>query len=137
MPYRCSKLLQARVRSMGVTYSCLLKIETRLEIPADTGDFRLLSRRAVEALKATRERSRFVGGLVSWICYRQTGVRFIREERLAGQTMYPFRKMLKSAIDGITPFSFPPRFRSPLLRLRHFRAQFQLHRLCRAAETPH
>jgi dolichol-phosphate mannosyltransferase len=93
---------------MGVTYSCLLKIETRLEIPADTGDFRLLSRRAVEALKATRERSRFVGGLVSWICYRQTGVRFIREERLAGQTMYPFRKMLKSAIDGITPFSFPP-----------------------------
>jgi len=80
----------------------------RVPIPADTGDFRLLSRRVVEALKATRERSRFVRGLVSWIGYRQTGIRFVRQERAAGQTNYPFRKMLKFAIDGITSFSFFP-----------------------------
>lgn len=81
---------------------------SRVEIPADTGDFRLLSRRAVEGLRATTERNRFVRGLVGWIGYRQTGVRFVREERAAGETKYPFRKMLKFAIDGITSFSFVP-----------------------------
>jgi dolichol-phosphate mannosyltransferase len=95
-------------RATAALFYRVIRKLARLEIPADTGDFRLLSRRAVEALKATRERSRFVRGLVSWIGYRQTGVRFVRQERVAGQTKYPFRKMLKFAIDGITSFSFFP-----------------------------
>ncbi len=95
-------------RASAALFYRLIRKLARVEIPADTGDFRLLSRRAVEALKATRERSRFVRGLVSWIGYRQTGVRFVRQERVAGQTKYPFRKMLKFAIDGITAFSYLP-----------------------------
>ncbi|MBI2883470.1 MAG: glycosyltransferase family 2 protein [Candidatus Methylomirabilis oxyfera] len=86
----------------------VIKKLARIEIPVDTGDFRLLSRRAANALKSTRERSRFIRGLVSWVGYRQTGVKFVRQERFAGQTKYPFRKMLKFAIDGITAFSFVP-----------------------------
>ncbi len=86
----------------------LIRRLARFDIPADTGDFRLLSRRAVEALKKAKERGRFVRGLVSWIGYRQTGVRFVRQERVAGRTKYPFRKMLRFAVDGITSFSFLP-----------------------------
>lgn len=86
----------------------LIRKLSHVEIPVDTGDFRLLSRRAVEALKSAKERRRFVRGLVSWIGYRQTGVKFTREERVAGESKYPFRKMLKFAIDGITAFSFLP-----------------------------
>jgi dolichol-phosphate mannosyltransferase len=95
-------------RATAALFYRLIRKLSRLEIPADTGDFRLLSRRAVEALQSTKERNRFVRGLVSWIGYRQTGVRFVREERAAGKTKYPFRKMLKFAIDGITAFSFLP-----------------------------
>ncbi len=95
-------------RATAALFYRLIRKLSRIEIPADTGDFRLLSRRAVEALRATTERNRFVRGLVGWIGYRQTGVRFVREERAAGETKYPFRKMLKFAIDGITSFSFVP-----------------------------
>jgi polyisoprenyl-phosphate glycosyltransferase len=95
-------------RATAALFYRLIRKLSRIEIPADAGDFRLLSRRAVEALKATGERNRFVRGLVGWIGYRQTGVRFVREERTAGETKYPFRKMLKFAIDGITSFSFVP-----------------------------
>lgn len=95
-------------RATAALFYRLIRRLSRVEIPADTGDFRLLSRRAVEGLRATTERNRFVRGLVGWIGYRQTGVRFVREERAAGETKYPFRKMLKFAIDGITSFSFVP-----------------------------
>lgn len=95
-------------RATAALFYRLIRKLSRIEIPADTGDFRLLSRRAVEALRTTTERNRFVRGLVGWIGYRQTGVRFVREERAAGETKYPFRKMLKFAIDGITSFSFVP-----------------------------
>lgn len=91
----------------GLFYRLIRKL-SRVEIPADSGDFRLLSRRVVEALRATPERNRFVRGLVGWVGYRQAGVRFVREARAAGETKYPFRKMLKFAIDGITSFSFVP-----------------------------
>ena len=86
----------------------LIRRLAHVEIPADTGDFRLLSRRAVEALKSSKERNRFIRGLVSWIGYRQTGVRFTREARASGKTKYRFRKMLKFSIDGIIGFSFFP-----------------------------
>ncbi|MBI3245234.1 MAG: glycosyltransferase family 2 protein [Deltaproteobacteria bacterium] len=86
----------------------LLRALTQVDIPLDTGDFRLMSRRAVDALQSARERSRFVRGLVSWVGYRQTGVTYTRKERLVGETKYPLRKMLKFALDGLTAFSFAP-----------------------------
>ena len=79
-----------------------------IRIPVDVGDFRLLSRRALAQLNQLREKDRFVRGLVSWIGFRQTGVRYERDERYAGETKYPYRKMLKFALDGITSFSTVP-----------------------------
>jgi dolichol-phosphate mannosyltransferase len=93
----------------------IIKRLTNVSIPVDTGDFRLMSRRVVEALKRSRERHRFLRGMVSWIGYNQTGVEYDREERFSGQTKYPVSKMLKFAIDGITSFSdVPLRFASYL-----------------------
>ena len=86
----------------------LLKRITKVEIPVDVGDFRLMSRRATEQLKLLREKDRFVRGLVSWIGFRQTGVPDHRDKRFAGVTKYPFSKMLKFALDGITSFSTVP-----------------------------
>ena len=88
-------------------YRLIAKI-TNVDIPVDTGDFRLMSRTAVEAFKRIREKNRFVRGLVSWLGFRQTGVKFKRNERFAGETKYPLKKMLKFALDGITSFSFLP-----------------------------
>jgi polyisoprenyl-phosphate glycosyltransferase len=86
----------------------LLKALTNIEIPADVGDFRLMSRRVVEQFKELKEKDRFVRGLVSWIGFKQTGVSYVRDRRYAGVTKYPFRKMLKFALDGITAFSTAP-----------------------------
>jgi len=88
---------------------------TNVSIPVDTGDFRLMSRRVVDALRQTRERHRFIRGLVSWVGYNQIGVEYDRDARFSGETKYPFSKMLKFAIDGITAFSeIPLRFASYL-----------------------
>ena len=81
---------------------------TDVDIPADAGDFRLLDRKVIEALKTLPERSRYVRGLVSWVGYRQTAVEYVREERFAGETKYPLRKMLKFAADALTSFSQKP-----------------------------
>lgn len=86
----------------------LLGRMVQIQIPQDVGDFRLLSRRAVEELKKLREKDRFVRGLVSWIGFRQTGVTYDREKRFAGETKYPWTKMMKFAIDGISSFSTVP-----------------------------
>lgn len=84
---------------------------TNVSIPVDTGDFRLMSRRVVDALGLTREKHRFLRGLVSWVGYRQVGVEYERDPRLSGQTKYPLSKMLTFAVDGITSFSeIPLRF---------------------------
>ena len=84
---------------------------TNVSIPVDTGDFRLMSRRVVAALGQTREKHRFLRGLVSWVGYNQIGVEYEREARFSGRTKYPFSKMLSFAIDGITSFSeIPLRF---------------------------
>lgn len=86
---------------------------TNVTIPVDTGDFRLMSRRVVEALKLTRERHRFLRGLVSWVGYPQIGVEYDRDERFAGTSKYSVTKMLRFAVDGITGFSeIPLRFAS-------------------------
>jgi dolichol-phosphate mannosyltransferase len=79
-----------------------------ISIPLDAGDFRLMSRAVVLTLRALREQHRFVRGLVAWIGFRQAAVTFERAERFAGETKYPFRKMLRFAIDGITSFSVVP-----------------------------
>ena len=81
---------------------------TNIQIPADVGDFRLMSRRAAEQLKQLREKDRFVRGLVSWIGFKQTGLTYSRDKRFAGETKYPYRKMIKFAFDGITSFSTVP-----------------------------
>ncbi len=88
---------------------------TKIDIPVDTGDFRLMSRRVVEALRRSTERHRFLRGMVSWVGFRQIGITYDRDVRYSGKTKYPFGKMLRFAIDGITSFSDAPlRFASYL-----------------------
>jgi dolichol-phosphate mannosyltransferase len=86
----------------------LLRSFTNIEIPVDVGDFRLISARAAAEFRKLREKDRFVRGLVSWIGFRQVGIQYERDSRFAGETKYPFRKMFKFAIDGITSFSNLP-----------------------------
>lgn len=86
----------------------VLRRVTNVDIPSDVGDFRLLSRRAAHQLKTMREKDRFVRGMVSWIGFRQTGVEYRRDVRLAGETKYPFGKMTRFALDGVTSFSTAP-----------------------------
>jgi dolichol-phosphate mannosyltransferase len=81
---------------------------TDVNIPVDTGDFRLMDRQVVNALNSMREHNRFIRGLTSWIGFRQTGVTYVRQERFAGQTKYPLRKMIRFALDAITGFSYFP-----------------------------
>jgi glycosyltransferase involved in cell wall biosynthesis len=79
-----------------------------IEAPLDTGDFRLMSRRVVVALRELRETHRFVRGLVAWLGFRQAEVIYDRPARFAGETKFPMRKMVTFAIDGITSFSTVP-----------------------------
>jgi dolichol-phosphate mannosyltransferase len=92
----------------AATFYRLLRSFTNIEIPVDVGDFRLISARAAEQLRKLREKDRFVRGLVSWIGFRQIGIPYERDSRFAGETKYPYRKMFKFAIDGITSFSNLP-----------------------------
>ncbi|HEV2622825.1 MAG TPA: glycosyltransferase family 2 protein [Frateuria sp.] len=77
-------------------------------LPRDTGDFRLLSRRALDALARLRERQRFMKGLFAWIGYRQTAVRYQREPRQAGRSKWNYWRLTQLAIEGITSFSTAP-----------------------------
>ena len=86
----------------------LLSRATEIDIPVDTGDFRLMSRRALEALLAMPEQSRFIRGMVAWIGFRQVPFAYDRDQRFAGETKYPFRKMLRFAFDALTGFSSAP-----------------------------
>ena len=85
-----------------------LNLISEVPIPLDTGDFRLMSRPVVEALKQMPERHRFVRGMVSWVGFRQIALPYERAERFAGTSKYPLRKMLRFAIDGILSFSTKP-----------------------------
>jgi glycosyltransferase involved in cell wall biosynthesis len=97
----------AKVVTASAFYRVLGRL-TRIEIPADVGDFRLMSRRVVQQFRLLREKDRFVRGLVSWVGFRQTGVGYVREARAAGETKYPYRKMIRFALDGIVSFSTAP-----------------------------
>ncbi|AAK78176.1 MULTISPECIES: glycosyltransferase family 2 protein [Clostridium] len=86
----------------------LLRSITNIDIPVDTGDFRLIDRKVCDTLSSLPERNRYVRGLVSWVGFKQTFVEFTRQERFAGASKYPLKKMLKLAFDGITSFSYKP-----------------------------
>lgn len=81
---------------------------TDVKIPLDTGDFRLLDRKVVAVLGGMRERHRFLRGMSAWVGFRQIGVPYKRAARLAGETKYPFRKMLRLALNAVTAFSYFP-----------------------------
>ncbi|MGH4140568.1 glycosyltransferase family 2 protein [Clostridium sp.] len=90
------------------SYYRLLKSMTTIDIPVDTGDFRLIDRKVCDALNSLPEKNRYIRGLVSWVGYKQTFVEFSRKERFAGETKYSLKKMMKLAFDGITSFSYKP-----------------------------
>ena len=96
------KLLTAKL-----FYRLIYRI-TDVDIPLDTGDFRLMDRRVVDVMKSMREHNRFIRGMTSWVGFKQTGVKYVREARHSGETKYPFRKMLRFALDAITGFSYFP-----------------------------
>ena len=81
---------------------------TDVKIPVDTGDFRLMDRKVVNVLKQMQERHRFPRGMSAWVGFKQIGVKYKRAARVAGETKYPFRKMLKLALNAITGFSYFP-----------------------------
>lgn len=81
---------------------------TDVNIPLDTGDFRLMDRRVVNALNSMPEHNRFIRGMTSWIGFKQTGITYVREAREWGETKYPLKKMVKFATDAVTGFSYFP-----------------------------
>ena len=91
----------------SVFYRLLYNI-TDVNIPLDTGDFRLMDRSVVTAVDSMREQHRFIRGMVSWVGFEQSGVEYTRSARYSGETNYPIRKMLRFAWDGITGFSYFP-----------------------------
>jgi len=86
----------------------LLSRATEVNIPVDAGDFRLMSRRALDALLAMPEQARFIRGMVAWIGFRQVPLAYNRDVRFAGETKYPLRKMMRFAFDALTGFSSAP-----------------------------
>ena len=95
-------------RATASAFYRLLDRIVDVKIPLDTGDFRLISRRVADVLAAMPEQHRFIRGMVSWVGFAQTAFPYDREERFAGETKYPFRKMLLLAVDAITGFSVVP-----------------------------
>lgn len=88
-------------------YRMIHKI-TDVNIPMDTGDFRLLDRKVADVMNSMRERHRFLRGMSVWVGFKQTGVEYKRAARFTGETKYPFKKMFKFASDAITSFSYLP-----------------------------
>ena len=94
-----------------ITAKCFYKFlayMSEVKIPTDTGDFRLIDRKVVETFREMPERNRFIRGMISWVGYEQTYIEYERDERFAGETKYPLKKMIKFASDGIIAFSSKP-----------------------------
>lgn len=85
-----------------------LAAQTEFKIPVDTGDFRLMDRKVCDVLKNLTEKNRYIRGLVSFAGFQQTGISYVREERFAGETKYPLKKMISFAADATTSFSKKP-----------------------------
>ena len=98
---------QAKKLTAKVFYRILARI-TRISIPVDTGDFRIISRRVLLALRQMPEQHKFLRGQIAWVGFRQTFVEYDRAQRAGGETGYTYRKMLRFALDGITGFSDAP-----------------------------
>lgn len=96
-----------KLATASLFYRIIYRI-TDVDIPLDTGDFRLLDRKVVNVMKAMKERHRFLRGMSVWVGFRQTGVKYRRAARHAGETKYPLRKMVKFANDAITGYSYFP-----------------------------
>jgi glycosyltransferase involved in cell wall biosynthesis len=96
------KLLTAKLFYRGLSKLA------EIEIPRDTGDFRLMSRRALDALLSLPEQARFIRGMVAWVGFRQVPIVYDRAERHAGETKYPLSKMVRFALDAVTGFSTAP-----------------------------
>lgn len=95
-------------KTTAKTFYRVIKRISRVEIPENAGDFRLMSRRTVNALKLLRERHRFMKGVFSWIGFKQTGIPYNREPRIAGRTKWNYWRLFNFAVDGITSFSYVP-----------------------------
>ena len=93
--------------SAKIFYRLIHRI-TDINIPVDTGDFRLMDARVARVLQQMREHHRFIRGMTSWVGYKQTGVEYAREQRVWGETKYPLGKMIAFALDAVTSFSFFP-----------------------------
>lgn len=79
-----------------------------IDIPKDTGDFRLIDKRVAEVFNSMTEKNRFIRGMISWVGFNQIAIEYVRDERFAGETKYPLKKMIKFAKDGIIAFSSKP-----------------------------
>jgi len=95
-------------RATASAFYRLIRRITNINIPLDTGDFRLMDERVVAAMKSMREHHRFMRGLSVWVGFKQAGVSYRRDARKAGVTKYPLKKMLRFALDAITSFSYLP-----------------------------
>lgn len=95
-------------RASAHAFYKILHALTNIDIPMDTGDFRLMDRVVVDQLNALPERNRFLRGLVCWVGFKRVGIPYDRNERSAGTSKYPLRKMFRLAMDGITSFSTTP-----------------------------
>jgi len=93
--------------SATVFYRFLRRM-TSVDLPSDTGEFRLIDRKVCDAVNKMPEKSRYIRGLVGWVGFRQVPVEYTREERFAGATKYPLRKMIAFAMDAVTSFSYKP-----------------------------
>ena len=93
--------------SASVFYRMLRRLSD-VDMPVDVGDFRLLSRRAADALRSMPEQQRYVRGMVAWLGFETASVGYVRGLRAAGQTKYPLRKMVRFATDGVIAFSVRP-----------------------------
>lgn len=95
-------------RATAHVFYRVLNAMSDVDIPRDTGDFRLVSRTALDAVLAMPEKARFIRGMFAWVGFRQIGIEYSRAPREVGETKYPFRKMLRFAIDAMTAFSTKP-----------------------------
>ena len=95
-------------RASAAVFYRVIDSLTETPIPIDTGDFRLVSRRVLDALLAMPERHRFIRGMIAWIGFRQEPILYRREPRFAGTTKYPMRKMIRFGLDAVTAFSVRP-----------------------------
>ncbi|WP_108781456.1 glycosyltransferase family 2 protein [Pontivivens insulae] len=95
-------------RATAWVFYRILNAMSDTDIPQDTGDFRLVNRRALDAVLAMPERARFVRGMFAWVGFKQIGIEYPRASRTSGETKYPVRKMVRFAVDAMTAFSTKP-----------------------------